>query len=797
MQIVQDAIKTLNDGCNELPLRIRSNKWEWVNLIKLYYLNLPDVDNPTRLIQDAYYNLMQIDRYLYLAIKNANEEINELGWRTYEDEEILSDGVWVELINPPSGKDVDGRIYQDFLKSKRVYESKNNFRNGPYIEVLDKDFKNQRIKLQRTPRSDVLMLRPHLYDLKQQKIAIAKLQTIPLKEYRPLLRLLETSQDLKWPEITDIPFKGEWEFLSDEKIDGCLEQRNFVQKAINTNDFAILEGPPGSGKTTTICELIIQIAKRGERVMLCASTHVAIDNVIEKIKDHEEIVAVRIGDLENISETVKEIQIDRVLTTETNRLMSFLEKKFRRTKAQDHLYNALRSPERDEIIQNLILESSNVVCGTSTGILQHPEIQRDLYSAKPLYDYLIIDEASKTTFVEFLVPALLAKRWILTGDPRQLSPYVDRWKIEGIIRTFMNYDDRRVSQSVFLAKRGVNSLFQSEDVEFINKLKTQAEYFDEDTLELRTLEEIGPLKISLKLLSARIIVGNKEEIKKIDKYLTRDFGIVEIDEDLHDFLRGQSYWADSQTDDFSEKNWESEITWRLIRAHEMRKYPQEVEKLESEIKNLIPVYYSAENKSDLLNTIYRTGFISLPSIIETLREGFQFSRIRDIKYPTTLELGISQGILNPRHEVLTFQHRMHPDISSFPRKYVYDDEALKDPTTILKDRSFPYPHYGSQAEWINVSVREKMKQYNPEEIKCIMSELTRFIHWSKKNRKQNNQRWEVAIITFYRAQEDELRKALRDYTQQKQNKFEFTIGNEVSIRLGTVDSFQGREADVV
>ena len=42
-------------------------------------------------------------------------------------------------------------------------------------------------------------------------------------------------------------------------------------------------GPPGSGKTTAICELVLQLAKQGKRALLCASTHVAVDNVLERI----------------------------------------------------------------------------------------------------------------------------------------------------------------------------------------------------------------------------------------------------------------------------------------------------------------------------------------------------------------------------------------------------------------------------------------------------------------------------------------------------------------------------------
>ena len=44
----------------------------------------------------------------------------------------------------------------------------------------------------------------------------------------------------------------------------------------------ILEGPPGSGKTTAILEFIYQATSIGKKVLLVASTHVAVDNVLEK-----------------------------------------------------------------------------------------------------------------------------------------------------------------------------------------------------------------------------------------------------------------------------------------------------------------------------------------------------------------------------------------------------------------------------------------------------------------------------------------------------------------------------------
>lgn len=51
----------------------------------------------------------------------------------------------------------------------------------------------------------------------------------------------------------------------------------------------------------------------------------------------------------------------------------------------------------------MVLDAANLVCGTTIGILQHPDIKGNGAATAP-FDVLIVDEASKMTFQEFLVP---------------------------------------------------------------------------------------------------------------------------------------------------------------------------------------------------------------------------------------------------------------------------------------------------------------------------------------------------------------------------------------------------------
>ena len=261
------------------------------------------------------------------------------------------------------------------------------------------------------PADSILKVEVNTYQLQLQRTAVRLLQTRPLEAHLPLLHLFRDKRDVDWKDYQP-QSPDEWFVLKETERPGCQEQRDFVAKALGTPDYAFLAGPPGSGKTTVIIELISQLIRSGKRVLLCGSTHVAIDNVLERLKEKGlieglGITALRIGDKGRISEMVKQFQIDEVLGGCPSEL------------------------------HGLVRASANLVCGTTMGILQHPDFKRDRDDPSPIvpaFDYLIIDESSKTTFQEFLVPALHAKRWVLVGDVMQLSPYTERELVEANLR---------------------------------------------------------------------------------------------------------------------------------------------------------------------------------------------------------------------------------------------------------------------------------------------------------------------------------------------------------------------------
>ena len=377
---------------------------------------------------------------------------------SYQKMEQKGGDIWIELIDPESHSDIMSslgtsavEIFLDILYASEhraiSYQVEDNKNKGKKrtnkIKVFSIDHREFMLKLQSLPKSPVIYPAKIDSQLMKQRWALNMLRDRPSPYHKGLLKLFERVGNAKWDGIEEGK-ELSWNFLVEDD-DGLLRegtelQRDFVQIAFETPDYAILEGPPGSGKTTALTELIFQLIEEGKRVLLSASTHVAIDNVVEKLIDHfgtgnklmqNGIVPLRIGRINSIGNDVAQFHIDE------------RREKLKKKLANDVIFGnrstRVSEEELDEYLTNIVINSSNLVCGTTIGILQYPNFrkQKNVRYVEPEFDYLIIDEASKTTVQQFLVPAINAKRWIISGDSKQLSPYMEtlhiRVCLEGMI----------------------------------------------------------------------------------------------------------------------------------------------------------------------------------------------------------------------------------------------------------------------------------------------------------------------------------------------------------------------------
>jgi superfamily I DNA and/or RNA helicase len=668
------------------------------------------------------------------------------------------------------------------------------------------------------PKGKILQVRVNTYQLRKQLEAVLTLQNMPVGEHSNLIKLFENRKRVQWHEPNKIN-KLDWIVLTDDNRSGAKEQRNFVKQAVETPDFAILEGPPGSGKTTVILELICQLAKQEQRILLCGSTHVAIDNVLERLHEKRNgeqtliqkfnILPVRIGDENRINEDVKEFQIDNLI--------------------KDH-----------QISQDLLLDVANLVCGTTIGILQHPyfknrkagyykNIPQFREPIVPEFDYLIIDESSKTTFQEFLVPALYAKKWILAGDVMQLSPFTDREQIVANLESLQLKDGKTLPKEYQLAVFYLHKLLEITRYgknKFVLPVPQQVIIAFADEFNFRKIKEkeisFFDNEISRLELTARDIIIIDENILKENIFkLPETHAILRYENwqtsehaFIHNFWQNKgnnfklrikdkelenSFEIVENTNQFlKEKSWAEEIAWRVDREHQLRLLGEsKTQNYRKAIEELIPLSLDKEDIETRINTI---ATIAFPSILESLIKGIP-ARFKQTE--TTISKGFNQQELKHRRTVLTYQHRMHPEISRFPREQFYKKEGalldLENPKPIDQLRQWNYTRYSKRNIWIDVKGKT-VRNYNEDEAKVLISELEKFIEFAGNNQQPERKEWTVACLTFYKGQEARIRDRLQKLSGKETAFSNFNIeknGKKIKIKLHSVDKFQGHEADIV
>lgn len=221
-----------------------------------------------------------------------------------------------------------------------------------------------------------------------------------------------------------------------EKLDGS--QKKAWEKAVQAQDIAIIHGPPGTGKTTTIVEIVKTLVEKGERVLVCASSNAAIDVLTERIADRG-ISVVRLGNPSKITEQNLQYCLDRQVTNHSQfglvkELKKRAEEFFRMANKYKRNFDREEREQRKAILkearnlrgqaddhlyflqQNVLVKNQVVTC--TPVVSMHREI------GKEKFDTLIFDEAGQTLEPMCWIPMQKVKKVILAGDHLQLPPTV-------------------------------------------------------------------------------------------------------------------------------------------------------------------------------------------------------------------------------------------------------------------------------------------------------------------------------------------------------------------------------------
>ena len=188
-------------------------------------------------------------------------------------------------------------------------------------------------------------------------------------------------------------------------------QRKAVGLALRDQPLTVIHGPPGTGKTTTIVEVILQHVERGQRVLVCAPSNKAVDNTLD-------------GLWKQTKKVVCELNMEKVLRLGH---LARMEEKHRRfsphLKVKKHMerIERLRMPlvkmqhERARMMAGL-LRGASVVMSTLTSV-------RSVEMDEP-FDLLVIDECAQATEAACWLAIPYARKVLLAGDHCQLPPTI-------------------------------------------------------------------------------------------------------------------------------------------------------------------------------------------------------------------------------------------------------------------------------------------------------------------------------------------------------------------------------------
>ena len=204
-------------------------------------------------------------------------------------------------------------------------------------------------------------------------------------------------------------------------------QEEAVNKVLRAKDVAIVHGPPGTGKTTTLVEAVYETLRRESQVLVCAQSNMAVDWISEKLVDRG-INVLRIGNPTRVNDKMLSFTYERRFESHPDYdLLWAIRKAIRQLRAQkkhrdDKYHQKLerlreRATELEVRINTQLFSEARVFACTLVG-----SANRLLERQK--FGTVFIDEAAQALEAACWIPIRRASRVILAGDHCQLPPTI-------------------------------------------------------------------------------------------------------------------------------------------------------------------------------------------------------------------------------------------------------------------------------------------------------------------------------------------------------------------------------------
>ena len=195
-------------------------------------------------------------------------------------------------------------------------------------------------------------------------------------------------------------------------------QQEAIQKTLEAQEVSIIHGPPGTGKTTTLVEAIIETLQRETQVLVCAPSNAAVDWISEQLM-RRGIHVLRVGNPLRMSDEMLDCSYERRYAAHPDYHELWSIRRSLRDGAKGEQAHRLRNRETElEIKINAdLFEQARVVSCTLIGSAYRLMERRH-------FSTLFIDEAAQALEPACWAALLKADRVVMGGDHQQLPPTV-------------------------------------------------------------------------------------------------------------------------------------------------------------------------------------------------------------------------------------------------------------------------------------------------------------------------------------------------------------------------------------
>ena len=206
-----------------------------------------------------------------------------------------------------------------------------------------------------------------------------------------------------------------------------VSQERAVNEVLRAKDVAVVHGPPGTGKTTTLVEAIYETLRRENQVLVCAQSNMAVDWISEKLVDRG-INVLRIGNPTKVNDKMLSFTYERRFESHPDYPQLWAIRKAirqlraNRKRGDNSFHQKMERLKEREIelelrISNKLFGEARVIASTLVG-----SANRLLDGMK--FGTLFIDEAAQALEAACWIPIRRATRVILAGDHCQLPPTI-------------------------------------------------------------------------------------------------------------------------------------------------------------------------------------------------------------------------------------------------------------------------------------------------------------------------------------------------------------------------------------